>query len=126
MAAKSIKKISDAELTEAAFAYARNIAGILNKRGNSQVLLDSVEKAFQVQIVFMNSGNSNLRGVEKRIVEAYTSAGTDPGDNIQKMGNDSLLYSKPLMKERPDGSLEFNQAVGIRMTKKTVVLSIKE
>jgi len=47
-------------------------------------------------------------------------------DNLQKMGNDSLLYTKPMMKERPDGSLEFTKALGLRMHKRPIILSIKD
>jgi hypothetical protein len=69
-----------------------------------------------------------LRKVERLVIEAYTS-GADPqnlGDNLQRMGNDSLLYTKPLMKERPDGSLEFDKAIALRIPKKQIILSIKE
>jgi len=46
-------------------------------------------------------------------------------DNIQKIGPDSLLYTKPIMREHPDGSTEFMKALGIRMTRKQIVLTIK-
>jgi hypothetical protein len=63
--------------------------------------------------------------VEKQLLEAYASQAHD-ADNVQKMGPDSLLYTKPLMRERPDGSTEFIKAIGIRMTRKEIILSIKE
>ena len=129
--AKSIKKISDAELTEAAFNYGRSIAEVIEARDKSlrnRKFLDSLEKSFGVQILSMHPTDSYLRGVEKKVIEAYTS-GSDLsgiGDNLQKMGADSLLYTKPLMLERPDGSLEFNKALAIRILKRQVILSIKE
>jgi hypothetical protein len=129
MDAKSIKKISDAELTEAALAYARNITKIIESHGsNDRRFLDSLEKAFDVQILFMQPSDSELRAVEKQIIDAYTAGGSaaDLGDNIQKMGNDSLLYTKPILKERPDGSVEFTKALGLRLHKKPIILSIKE
>ena len=131
MEAKSIKKISELELTEAAIAYGRSIAKsieIKDKNLINRKYLDSLEKSFGVQILAMQPSDSMLRGVEKQLIEAYTS-GSDLsaiGDNLQKMGNDSLLYTKPLMRERPDGSVEFVKALGIRIPKKQVVLSIKE
>jgi hypothetical protein len=126
MEAGAIKKVSDAELTEAAFAYGRSIAkGI---KGSNQKIIDSLEKAFGVDILYMQPGDSMLRSVEKQIVEAYTAGATtvDVGDNIQKMRSDSILYTKPVMVERPDGSLEFTKALGIRMPKKQIIRSIKD
>lgn len=126
MEAGAIKKVSDAELTEAAFAYARSIAK--NVKGLNQKKIDSLEQAFGVEILYMEPGDSLLRSVEKQIIAAYTSGATavDVGDNIQKMGTDSILYTKPVMVERPDGSLEFTKALGIRMPKKQIIRSIKD
>ena len=131
MEARSIKKISDAELTEAALAYGRSMTKIIEVRDKSlsnRKFLDSLERIYGVQIFSMQPTDSLLRGVEKKIIEAYTSGGdlSGIGDNLQNMGTDSLLYTKPLMMERPDGSLEFDKALAIRIPKKQVILSIKE
>src|SRR5258706_3555936 len=131
MEAKSIKKISEAELTEAAFAYGRSLTKIIEARDKSlhnRKFLDSLEKIYGIQIFAMKSTDSLLRGVEKKIIEAYTSGGdlSGIGDNLQNMGADSLLYTKPLMMESADGSLEFSKALAIRIPKKQVILSIKE
>jgi uncharacterized protein YbaP (TraB family) len=127
MEAGAIKKVSDAELMEAAFAYGRNIEKIV-KGSSQQRLLDSLEKAYGVEILYMEPGDSVLRRVEKQIIEAYTSGATsvEINDNIQKMGADSILYTKPIMVERPDGSLEFTKALGVRVPKKRVILSLKD
>lgn len=127
MEAGAIKKISDAELMEAAFAYGRNIEKIV-KGSSKQRLIDSLEKSYGVEILYMEPGDSVLRSVEKQIIEAYTSGATsvEINDNIQKMGTDSILYTKPIMVERPDGSLEFTKALGVRMPKKRIILSIKD
>lgn len=131
MEAKSLKKISDVELTEASLAYGRSLAKIIevnDKSLTNRKFLDSLEKSFGVQILSMQPTDSLLRGVEKQIIEAYTSGGnlSGIGDNLQKMGADSLLYTKPLMIERPDGSVEFNKALAIRIPKKQVILSMKD
>jgi len=131
MEAKSIKKISDAELTEAALNYGRSLAKAIELKDKSlsnRKFLDSLGKSFGVQIFSMHATDSFLRGVEKEIIEAYTS-GSDlsrVGDDLQKMGADSLIYTKPLLKERPDGSVEFTQALAIRIPKRQVILSIKK
>lgn len=131
MEAKSIKKISEAELTEAALGYGRSLTEIIegkDKSLNHRKFLDSLEKIYGVQILAMRPTDSLLRGVEKKIIEAYTAGGdlSGIGDNLQNLGTDSLLYTKPLLRERPDGSLEFEKALAIRIPKKQVILSIKE
>lgn len=122
-----IKKLSEAQVTEAAFAYGRKVASQLDKRDKTltnTALLDSLSQAYQVEIISLQPDNPNLRGVERQVMEAYMNGG-GANDNIQKMGTDSLLYTKPILREHPDGSTEFLKALGIRMTRKQVVLSIK-
>jgi hypothetical protein len=123
-----IKKVSEAQVTEAAFAFGRKVAGIVNKSDKNLVnktLLDSLSQAYQVEIVSLQPDNQTMRGVERKLLEAYMSGGASD-DNIQKMGTDSLLYTMPIVNEKPDGSTEFLKALGIRMTRKQVVLSIKK
>ena len=126
MEAKSLKKVTDAELTDAALAYGRKITKIVETRINDQKFLDSLGKAYNVEILFMQPGDLSLRPVERQIIDAYASTGSVAlGDNIQKMGNDSLLYTKPMGKKRPDGSIDFTKALALRLHKKPIILSIK-
>ncbi len=123
-----IKKVSEAQVTEAAFAYGRKVADIVNKSDKnlaSMTLLDSLSQAYEVEILSLQPDNQNMRSVERQLLEAYMSGGASV-DNIQKMGTDSLLYTMPIVGEKPDGSTEFLKALGIRMTRKQVVLSIKK
>src|SRR6185369_721675 len=86
MEARSIKKISDAELTEAAFSYGRSLAKAIELKDKSltnRKFLDSLEKAFGVQIFSMHPKDSFLRGVEKEIIDAYTS-----GSDLSGIGDD--------------------------------------
>ena len=125
-----IKRVTDAELTEAAFEYGRAIISEFEKKGSaysSKSLIDSIQKAYDVKIISLQVGDSALMEIEKQIIEAYTSDGNlEVSDNIQNIGADSLLYTKPIMRERADGSLEFVKAVGIHLPKRRVVLSIKD
>lgn len=123
-----IKKVSEAQVTEAAFAFGRKVAGIVNKSDKNlanTTLLDSLSQAYQVEIVSLQPDNQTMRSVERKLLEAYMNGGASD-DNIQKMGIDSLLYTMPIVNEKPDGSKEFLKALGIRMTRKQVVLSIKK
>jgi len=125
-----IKKISEADITEAAFAYGRSITAIIEKRDvalANKALIDSLEQAYQIEIISMKTDDATLREVEKKIIEAYTS-GADPasmGDNVQKMGKDSILYTKPLVQTMPDGSVQFTKALGLRMAKRQIIRTIK-
>lgn len=123
-----IKKVSEAQVTEAAFAHGRKVAGIVNKSDKNlanMTLLDSLSQAYEVEILSLQPDNQNMRSVERQLLEAYMSGGASD-DNIQKMGTDSLLYTMPIVRESTDGSTEFLKALGIRMTRKQVVLSIKK
>ncbi len=125
-----IKKISEADITEAAFSYGRKISEIIERRDNTlsnQKLIDSLENTFHVEIISLQTNDSTLRTVEKQIIEAYTSGGRGVtlSDNVQKMGKDSILYTKPLMRERPDGSVAFTKALGLRIAKRELIRTIK-
>ncbi|MFM9838140.1 MAG: hypothetical protein ACKVOQ_07735 [Cyclobacteriaceae bacterium] len=125
-----IKKISDADITEAAFEYGRTITSIIEKHDKSltnKILIDSLEKAFEVEIISMKTDDSTLRAIEKKVIEAYTLGGNSAAlsDNVQKVGKDSVLYTKPLMRELPDGSVEFTRALGLRISKRQIIRSIK-
>lgn len=123
-----IKKVSEAQIMEHAFAYGRNIATILDKRDKTlmnQPLQDSLSDAFQVEIILLQPENEKLRVVERQVMEAYLES-KESNDNIQKMGTDSLLYTLPMANENRDDSLSFQKVLGIRMTRKQIVLSIKD
>lgn len=125
-----IKKFSDSQIVEEAYRQGRLVALVLEKRdplmGNA-MLIDSLETKFGVEIVAMQPNDSLLRAVEQKIIEAYMAGGaTTLSDNIQKSGSDSLLYTKPLMTTHADGSVAFSKALGVRMLRKNVILSIKD
>jgi len=124
MEAHEIKKISEADIIAAAFAYGRKIADEIDSTNSGTT--QQLEQKYKVVIHPLQSGDSLLMEIEQQLIEAYTSTeGTvDLTDNVQKMGSDSLLYTKPIMHQRPDGSSEFRYALGIRMPKKEVILSM--
>lgn len=123
-----IKRVTDAEITEAAFNYGRNMIKMIENQspGFSNIkLIDSIAAAYGVKIVTLQNGDSTLIKIEAQLIEAYTSAnGAQLSDDVQRLGDDSLLYTKPLMHELPDGSSEFVKAIGIHMPRKKVIQSI--
>jgi hypothetical protein len=106
----------------------RSLAGIVEKRTVADKRwVDSLQRVYKVKIFSLHPGDSLLRSIERQIVEAYTngSGQVQLSDNIQGIGKDSVLYTKPVMKELPDGSMQFMYALGIRIPRKEIVLSIK-
>lgn len=130
MESSQIVKIPEATITEAAFEYGRTIVAPLEARDQqlmNQKLIDSLQEAFHVNIKALNANDSLLREVEKKMIEAYLGAGSEQlTDNVQKMGVDSIFYTKPFMKTNPDRSVELIKVVGIRMSKREVIKQIKK
>jgi hypothetical protein len=124
-----LKKISEVDITEAAFQSGRTITNIIEKRDielTQPTFIDSLEKVFSVEIISMKADDSTLRAIEKQVIEAYISGGNiDLNDNVQKVGKDSILYTKPMMRKMPDGSVVFVKALGLRMSKKEVIRTIR-
>jgi hypothetical protein len=128
MEAGEIRKVTDAQLTDAAFAFGRKISGLVQTSGSNVAVIDSLEQEFGVKILLLEPADSMLAEVEQQLIEAYTSGSgvVELTDNVQNMHNDTLLYTKPVLRELPDGTTEFTRALGIRMPVKAVVLSIED
>lgn len=131
MATQDIKRVTEAELQEAALTYAKSVLTDVEKVDkylNQKSKIDSVAKAREVKIYSLMPEDAALREIEKKLVEAYI-AGADTGtagDNLQRIGDDSLLYTRPVFKLHPDGSQQFSHAIAVRMSRKTVVLSMPQ
>ena len=120
-----IRKVSEAQIVDEAYRQGRQISAILQEQDPSltnRALLDSLEIAFKAEIIRLDSTQQNLHPVERKILEAYRAAEqTRPlSDNVQRMGEDSLVYTQPL-----PGTV-FERAIGIRMLRKNVILSVKQ
>jgi hypothetical protein len=125
-----IKKISPAQLTEAALNAGKKIAQEINGKDpfmNNIAFIDSMAAANKVVIYALRPGMAGVSNVEQGIAEAYQSQGevSSQSENIQKMDGDSLLYTFPVGTERPDGSRPFSHAIAVKMGVKQLVLSIE-
>jgi hypothetical protein len=126
-----IKRVTEGELMSAALDYGRSIGSVIEKRDPSMIdkhLIDSLESELNVRIMTIQPGDSMLLAIESQLIEAYTSSAgqVQIADDVQKLGPDSVLYTKPIMHERPDGTLEFTRALSIHMPVRSVVLSIED
>lgn len=130
MKGDEIKHVTEGELMAAAFDYGRTIDSVLERRDPAMMnrkLIDSLEHAYNVEISSIHPGDSMLLGLESKLIEAYMASGGQPiADDVQKLGQDSILYTKPITHERPDGTVEFMRALSIHMPVKSVVLSIED
>jgi hypothetical protein len=127
MATQDIKKVSEGDLQAAGLAYGQAVWEDIQKINMGladRSKLDSIGEARHVRIYSLIPNDSTLLEIEKMLVEAYVSGGEAGKAELQKAGEDSLLFTKPVFKERPDGSLQFNYAVGVMMSTRTVVLSM--
>ena len=131
MASQDIRRVTDAELQEAALRLGTEIISDVEQTDKfllNRQKIDSLATAHGVVIYSLNASTA-FRGVtEQQLVEAYqaaAAAGTG-GDNLQKLGTDSLLFTRPVFRLHPDGSQEFLHAIGIRMSTRAVVLSMPQ
>lgn len=123
---KSIKKVSEAEITELAFSRGRDIMREINRYPKG---IDSLQAVNQVRISWLTPGSANGTDVEKQLIDAYLNSilsGTPVSDNVQRLGEDSLLYSRPVTRELPDGTVAVDGTWNISLSRKQLVLSIEK
>lgn len=118
-----IQKISEAEIMDLAFAKGREVLTGLPMQESPEV--DSLGRILGVKIHWLAPGASNGLTIEQQLIEAYINSvieGTPLQDNVQKIGTDSLLYTKAVVIMRPDSSVEVKGTWNIWMSKKQLIL----
>jgi len=126
-----IRKITEAEITEAAYAKGRALIGILEHAENNNPKIDSLAAASGTRIRWIAPGKSTAEGVEQQLIESYI-AGAESGslqDNLQKIRNaegetDSLLFTRPVVKNLPDGAVKVEGTWNVTMSQKQVILEM--
>ncbi len=122
---QAIVKVTDAEITEAAFAKGRTVMEGLTSPSE----LDSLEKVAAVKIHWLEPGAAHGLEIEQQLIDAYINSvieGTSLQDNVQKIGTDSMLYTKAIILTRPDSSVEVKGTWNIWMSKKQLILSMNK
>lgn len=133
MESHQIKRVTEIEITEAAYAQGRNVMAALEKIDPSDKAIDSLERATKTSITFVKVGASNALEIEKQLIDAYITGAADGTlqDNVQKIRHgaeesDSLLYTKPVVTEMPDGSVQVEGSWSIILSKKELILSMSK
>lgn len=126
-----IRRVTPAELTEAALRFGNGIARLISETDpllNNKTFIDSISRTNNVVIYALRPDMNGISKEETAIAEAYLAEGDISGlpENIQQLPNDTVLYTMPVGNERPDGSKPFSHAIAIKMSVKQIVLSIEE
>ncbi len=121
-----IVKVTDAEITEEAFNKGRIVMKKLEKIHAGSESADSLAKANKIKIKWLVPGAANALEIERQLVEAYLASVINGGmeDNVQRMENDTLLYTKPVTEKLKDGSETVKGIWSIRLSKKQLILSM--
>jgi hypothetical protein len=132
MESHAIKKVSDAEITEAAYAKGRELFALLEKNKEDSTFIDSVVRANNGKIRWTVPGAANALAVEQQLIEAYISSSSgEMQDNIQKIRasdgtqSDSILYSMPVVLKQTDGTEVLSGVWNIWLSRKELIRAMK-
>ena len=122
---QAIVKVTEAEITDAAFLRGRLVLEALSTPEKAACLA-SVNG---MKIHWLQTGTTSSAVVEQQILDAYINSvitGTPMRDNVQKVGPDSMLYTSVVVLTRPDSSIEIKGTWNIWMSNKRLILSMKK
>lgn len=123
---QAIVRVTDVQITEAAFAKGRQVVQQIEDHGTN-LRLDSLSAAWDVKVKWLVPGATDGLEIERQIIDAYINSvlmGEPMQDNVQRMGTDSLLYTKPVIETKADGSVEVKGTWNVRLSKKQLVMSL--
>jgi hypothetical protein len=130
MEESKILRVTEAEITEAAFAQGRETVAKLDSLGADSSMLKSFIAQHEGRIRFVTPESSDSHLLERQLIDAYLA---DPSgnfqDNVQKVRNsqadfDTLLYTKPVTRKLAEGREELVGVWNIWLPKKDLVLEI--
>ena len=125
-----IKRVTETQITEAAFATGRQLSSTINQIGADSVRLDSLIAAHNGRIRWIVPGKSNAHELEQQLVDAYLADESGGlSDNVQDVRRgtektDSLLYTKPVVTKLPDGSERLEGIWNIWLSRKQLILAM--
>lgn len=121
-----IKRVTEAEIAEAALEKGRSITDLAREFRGDRGRLDSLGRAQGATIRWRVPGTSNGLDVEQQIIDAYVmNPTTDLPDNVQNLGADSVLYSRPEVSALPDGAVAVEGVWSVRLSKKELILGME-
>jgi len=122
---QEVVRVTEAEIAEAVLAQGRLITTQALRYRDDPARLDSLSSANNVSVRWVTSGSSDALSVEQQIIEAYVlNPSEDLPDNVQKLGEDSVLYSRPQVTKLPDGAIMVDGMWSVSFSKKNVILGM--
>ena len=125
-ALQRIQKVSEAEILEMAFSQGREITqreSLLKEIA----IRDSLEFYYKAQITWIGANPSPSDRIENKLMEAYLAESFQQDslyDNVQKVGMDTLLYTKPIARRDSIGELKVLGLWAVYFTQKELILSM--
>jgi hypothetical protein len=125
-----IKRVSDTEITEAAFAKGRGYIKQIENAGQDSSKIEQLIKQSHGRIRWVVPGKGNVLALEQQLIDAYLSDMTGGmQDNVQELRHgtektDSILYTKPVVVKLADGSERFEGVWNIWISKKELILAM--
>lgn len=130
MEESKIVRVTEAEITEAAYAEGRRVVHALDSLANDSSRLHAFLNNRPVKIRYITPDASNARMLEKQLIDAYLADESGSfQDNVQKVRNadgdfDSLLYTKPVVTQQSDGSDQLEGVWNIWVSRKDLILEM--
>ena len=121
---EAIVKVTEAEIMDAAFTKGRSV---VNRLKESNPDTSKVSREEIVRIHWLAPGEAHSLEIEQQLIDAYLNSmltGTPLQDNVQKIGEDSLLYTNPVVLTRADSSIEIKGTWNIWMSKRELILAM--
>jgi len=125
---QEIRKVTEAELIEEAVKLGRELVQKARPIADDTDKLETLAKTNNTRIKLVEVGSKNALEIEKQIIDAYvvSVAVSDLPENIQMIGDDSLLYSQPIVEHLPEGAVQIKGIWSITFSKKDIVLSLSQ
>jgi len=124
---QEIRRVTEAEIDEAVLSQGRAITGLAMILKDDPARIDSLGRAKNVTLRWVTPGASNALSLEQQIIDAYVMSAVDGDlpDNVQALGDDSVLYSRPAVSKLPDGAVQVDGMWSVVFSKKDIVLGME-
>jgi hypothetical protein len=123
---QEIRKVTEAELISKTMERGKAIVNQAEEIKTNTQQLKKLAITNNIKLKWVQVGSGDALEVEQQIIDAYimSSAGGDLPDNVQLYGEDSLLYTKPVMNVLPDGAFEIKGMWSLLFSKRDLILSM--
>lgn len=121
-----VVRVTEAQIAEAVLAQGRIVTEQARRYRDDPARLDSLGRANHAAVRWVTSGSPDALSVEQQIIEAYVMSPTeDLPDNVQEIGDDSVLYSRPQVSKLPDGAIMVDGMWSVAFSKKYIILGLQ-